>query len=277
MKKALIIAAMMALPTFAGEAVTIAPAPAPTFTSPCADSVWSWEVAGTYSWAATDPYSNMDGERRKKVNTYGADVTLVRALPDYGWFKNHALFLRLGYNWGDRTWGLGEGLNTKFRVNNFSIMPGYRMMHKITDNLSYHIGGSIGVTNNAEKVQFTDTEPVYEYVTPDIQYTADGAPIINGQIQTPNNNGNYEFFEPQPERVQVGTRNVTHAKTKNTMGFAASLELGLRYDINPCWNVFGAYQITMNTARTKFETEDISVKTKRQLSHGIRVGVGHKF
>lgn len=276
MKKALVLAALMTLPTFAGQKVVIAPTPVvtnPTITNPCEGSVWSWEVAGTYSWGANNPYDDADGMPQKKVNTYGADVTVVRQLPDYGWFKNHALFLRIGYNWGDRTWGLGEGLNTKFSAGNFSIMPGYRMSHKITDSLSYHVGGSIGITNRSDESQFSTTMPVYSTpaVDENIYYLQNSA---DGQFLPPN----MQYNDRQPAEPEViGTETVTSTSSKSTMGFAASLELGLTYDINPCWNVFCSYQVTMNTARTKFNHMGEEIKSKRQLSHGIRLGVGRKF
>lgn len=246
---------MLALPTFGGQKAIIAPPPvAPPVVNPCEDSVWSWEVAGSYSWGRK-PFDDSDILRQKKVNTFGADITIVRQLPAMGWFKNHALFLRVGYNWGDRTWGLGEGLSTKFRAHNFTIMPGYRMTHKITDNLSYHVGGSVGITNRSDKLELTDS-PVYDnpvYGVPEMQ------------MRVPQNQ--------RYDREQYGTRSYTDS----TVGFAASLELGLRYAINPCWDVFCAYQVTVNTARTKFSSYGETVKTKSQFFHGVRLGFGRKF
>lgn len=251
MKKAIVLAAMLALPTFGGQKVIIAQPPvAPPVVNTCQDSVWSWEVAGSYSWGSK-PFDD-DILRQKKVNTFGADITIVRQLPAMGWFKNHALFLRVGYNWGDRTWGLGEGLNTKFRAHNFTIMPGYRMIHKITDDLSYHVGGSIGITNRSDKLELTDT-PVY--------YTREDQDAV---VIPPNQ---------RYDREEYGTRSYTDS----TVGFAASLELGLRYAINPCWDVFCAYQVTVNTARTKFTSNGQSVKSKSQFFHGVRLGFGRKF
>ena len=256
---------MLTLPAFAGEKPVIAQPPVePPVVNSCADSVWSWEVAGSYSWGANKPYDLAGDVRQKKVNTVGADITLVRQLPSVGWFKDHALFLRLGYNWGDRTWGLGEGLSTKFRAHSFTVMPGYRMTHKITDSLSYHIGGSLGITNRSDKAEFTDLEPIYP-AWQQQGITADGVALPIGQT--------VRIDGGQMD----GVRSVTRSSSKSAVGFAASLELGLRYAINPCWDVFCAYQVTVNTARTKFNIDGTTVKTKSQLYHGVRLGFGRKF
>lgn len=280
MKTTLILASLISLPALAGQKVVIAPPPVPVIENPCANSVWSWEVAGTYSWGANDPYRNADDMPQKKMKTWGADVTMVRRLPDFNsFFKDHSLFLRLGYNWGDRNWGIGEGMSTKFSVGNLTIMPGYRMQHKLTDSLSYHVGISAGLSSRTDESTFAGTEPVYEQ-----QRDQQGNPLYRHDTS----DGSYTTSQPvmewqlestvgTPVMDQVGEQAVSYKGSKTTAGFAASMELGLRYAVNPCWDVFCSYQLTMTTAKTKLTVGDSTVQTNREFSHGIRMGVGCKF
>lgn len=59
-------------------------------------------------------------------------------------------------------------------------------------------------------------------------------------------------------------------------GVAYSAEVGLRYALCPCTEVFAAYQFSGNTARIKLG-EEYPAKNHRQFYNGVRAGVSIKF
>ena len=144
MKKTIILAAMLALPTFAGQKVIVNQAPvAPV--APAVASPWSIELAATYTWGVPDIYQYVSP--CKEIKSIGADITGVYALDEH-----QAVTLRFGYTWGGEkfAWG-GDGYWLKTRIHTFSLMPGYRYTDAITDKLSWFVGANIGIANASYK------------------------------------------------------------------------------------------------------------------------------
>lgn len=143
MNKIAIIALACAAPVMAGTPVVIAPAPAPA----PAVNPWSVEIGVGYNFAGRDLIKHSIGEE-EAINTLGVDLTGVYAIND-----NSALTLRFGYSFGDevdaalRSWGLRREID----VHTFSLMPGYRYTHALTDKASAFCGVNVGVANMSVK------------------------------------------------------------------------------------------------------------------------------
>ena len=143
MKKTIILAAMLALPTFAGQKVIVNQAPvAPV--APAVASPWSIELAATYTWGVPDIALNNNGHC-KEIKSIGADITGVYAIDE-----NNSVNLRFGYTWGGEKWAWGEGWE-KTRIHTFSLMPGYRYTRPICDQLSWFVGANVGIANASYK------------------------------------------------------------------------------------------------------------------------------
>ena len=152
MKKTIILAAMLALPTFAGQKVIVNPAPvAPV--APAVASPWSVELAATYTWGVPDIYNCISP--CKEIKSVGADITGVYAIDE-----NNAVTLRFGYTWGGEKFALDYefedgGLvpgHLKTRIHTFSLMPGYRYTQPICENVSWFVGANVGVANASYKL-----------------------------------------------------------------------------------------------------------------------------
>lgn len=144
MKKTIILAAMLALPTFAGQKVIVNQAPvAPV--APAVASPWSIELAATYTWGVPDIYLNNNGHC-KEIKSIGADITGVYAIDEH-----NSVNLRFGYTWGGEKFAYGDELWDKARIHTFSLMPGYRYTDAITDQLSWFVGANIGIANASYK------------------------------------------------------------------------------------------------------------------------------
>ena len=144
MKKTIILAAMLALPTFAGQKVIVNPAPvAPV--APAVASPWSIELAATYTWGVPDIYLNNNGHC-KEIKSIGADITGVYAIDEH-----QAVTLRFGYTWGGEKFAYGGEWWDKTRIHTFSLMPGYRYTDAITDQLSWFVGANVGIANASYK------------------------------------------------------------------------------------------------------------------------------
>mgnify|MGYP003310604467 CR=1 FL=1 len=147
MKKTIILAAMLALPTFAGQKVIVNQAPVAPVTAPAVASPWSVEGAFTYGWALSKIAKN--GESNKKLkNVIGGDITGVYALDE-----NQAVTLRFGYTWAGRKNSYGNwGGHDKIRQHTFYLMPGYRYTCPIATDWSFFAGVNVGVANASTKV-----------------------------------------------------------------------------------------------------------------------------
>lgn len=56
-------------------------------------------------------------------------------------------------------------------------------------------------------------------------------------------------------------------------GFVYSAEAGIRYALNTNLDIFAAYQFSGSTAQPEIDR----VNSRKQISHGLRIGVGMKF
>ena len=156
MKKTIILAAMLALPTFAGQKVIVNPAPvAPV--APAVASPWSIELAATYTWGVPDIHKYTSP--CKEIKSIGADITGVYAIDE-----NNAVTLRFGYTWGGEKFANAslfgfdvEGWE-KVRIHTFSLMPGYRYTSPICDQLSWFVGANVGVANASYKYSIYSQE-----------------------------------------------------------------------------------------------------------------------
>ena len=151
MKKAIILAAMLALPTFAGQKlIYTTPAPVPTAPPPAAG--WGLEIAYTYSWAACDIYK--DWVPCKEIRSNGVDLTGV-----YNFNAHHAATMRLAYAFGARSWSDDVYFDgheivscyDRVRMHTFSLMPGYRYTCGLTRDLSLYAGVNAGIANASNK------------------------------------------------------------------------------------------------------------------------------
>ena len=149
MKKTIILAAMLALPTFAGQRVIVNPAPvAPV--APAVASPWSIELAATYTWGVPDIHKYTSP--CKEIKSIGADITGVYAIDEH-----QAVTLRFGYTWGGEKFAMADyfGENedawSKTRIHTFSLMPGYRYTSPICDKLSWFAGANVGIANASYK------------------------------------------------------------------------------------------------------------------------------
>lgn len=143
MKKTIILAAMLALPTFAGQKVIVNPAPvAPV--APAVASPWSIELAATYTWGVPDIYQYVSP--CKEIKSIGADITGVYAIDE-----NNSVNLRFGYTWGGEKFAYGGENWNKTRIHTFSLMPGYRYTRPICDQLSWFVGANVGIANASYK------------------------------------------------------------------------------------------------------------------------------
>lgn len=241
MKKAIILAAMLALPTFAGQKL-IYNTPAPAVTAPAVDSGHGLEIGYFISWAANDIYK--DWSPCKEIRTNGVDVTAL-----YDFNRNHAMTLRLAYGFGARSWADGayeiDGEswteNARVRMHTFSLMPGYRYTHALCDKTSLYCGVNVGVSNQSLKYRGADSSDV---TYPGYSEHEDGTMKQHG----------------------------------SQWGLAYSAEAGVRYAITEAVDFFVAYQFTGNTCKPKLDGgEGYHVRGKAQNYHGVRAGFGIKF
>lgn len=156
MKIAIILAAMLALPTFAGQKLVFTN-PAPVQAPPPADS-WGVEIAYTYSWAANDIYK--DWVPCKEIRSNGVDLTGV-----YNFNTHHAATMRLAYAFGARSWSDDEYFDghemvscyDRVRMHTFSLMPGYRYTLPLCPHSALYAGVNAGVANQSVKDNYHES------------------------------------------------------------------------------------------------------------------------
>lgn len=152
MKKTIILAAMLALPTFAGQKVIVNQAPVAPVAAPAVASPWSVEGAFTYNWALSKIAKNGDSKKKLK-NVMGGDITGVYALDE-----NQAVTLRFGYTWAGRKNADGGYGHAKIRQHTFYLMPGYRYTCPIATDWSFFAGVNVGVANASTKSTYYDED-----------------------------------------------------------------------------------------------------------------------
>ena len=147
MKKTIILAAMLALPTFAGQKVIVNQAPVAPVAAPAVASQWSIEGAYVFNWALNKVMKNAETSKKLK-SVMGADLTGVYALDD-----NQAVTLRVGYTWGGKKNSNGNwGGHDKVRQHTFYVMPGYRYTCPIATDWSFFAGVNIGLASVSTKL-----------------------------------------------------------------------------------------------------------------------------
>ncbi len=163
MKKAIILDAMLALPTFAGQKVIIQQAPVQPAAPAPAVSPWAVELGANYTWGVPDIFQDWNNNGHcKEIKSIGADITGV-----YNIDENNAVTLRFGYSWSgekfanewanEEPWGMWD----KVRIHTFSLMPGYRYTAPITDKLSWFVGANAGIANASYKLNwYAEVGPV---------------------------------------------------------------------------------------------------------------------
>lgn len=164
MKKAIILAAMLALPAFAGQRLIYSmPAPQPVKAAVAEDGP-AFEIGYFYSWAANDIYKAWSP--CKEIRTNGVDLTGV-----YGFNRHHAVTLRLAYAFGARSWADGEyeedgetwGEVARVRMHTFTLMPGYRYTHPLCSHAALYAGVNAGIGNQSSKHRQTEQGGHYFY------------------------------------------------------------------------------------------------------------------
>ena len=152
MKKTIILAAMLALPTFAGQKVIVNQAPVAPVTpvaAPAVASPWSVEGAFTYNWALSKIWKHSEGMPDPKLKSImGGDLTGVYALDE-----NQAVTLRFGYTWAGKKVAY-NGAHEKVRMHTFYLMPGYRYTCPIATDWSFFAGVNVGVANASLKYTY---------------------------------------------------------------------------------------------------------------------------
>ena len=157
MKKTIILATMLALPTFAGQKL-IYNTPAPVVTAPAVDSGHGLEIGYFISWAANDIYK--DWVPCKEIRSNGVDLTGV-----YNFNTHHAATMRLAYAFGARSWSDDEYFDEhemvscydRVRMHTFSLMPGYRYTLPLCPHSALYAGVNVGVTNQSIKDNYHES------------------------------------------------------------------------------------------------------------------------
>ena len=82
------------------------------------------------------------------------------------------------------------------------------------------------------------------------------------------------------DETEVINRHSKHTESahKSAWGFAWSVEVGAKYQIDTNWNAFAALSYSGNTARPNIKYDGQSVgKVRTQQYLGVRLGVGYTF
>ena len=159
--------------------------------------------------------------------------------------ERDSMYVRLGYAYGGESHGGSYGFrndNAKLNTHTFALTTGYRYTRALTERTSMYMGAGIGVANQSIKTKFT----------------ADGYDRHHGR-----------------------GRDLSYKAHDASWGFAVEAEVGLRYQLCPCWDVFAAYRFTANTAKNSLGRGDARLtdfsRNHRQFYHGITAGVAFKF
>lgn len=80
-------------------------------------------------------------------------------------------------------------------------------------------------------------------------------------------------FVNQHVHVKENSSTNAFSNDDSAWGFGATAEIGVRYQLCPCSEIFAAYELSGNTVHNKLN----AVQTHRQIHNGVRAGVGIKF
>ena len=289
MKKAILLATLVCLPVFGGQATPVAPAPVPAPVVPAA-SPWGVEVGASYNWAVPDIYR--DWSPCKEIKSIGGDITAVYRVGEHS-----ALTLRIGYSRGGEKWANDldfsepeDGLLGSCRpisFDNLSMIEKYkREIMKIREKVKQRNPRRRTALQSNEAAASLEEEPEW-----------DGHVGIwsKARVHTFNFMPGYRYTHALTPRFSVyGGVNLGIANAGNKLsmyieherllsahdsawGFAYSAELGLSYALTPTVDVFAAYQFSGNTAKCRPHCEYGNITANRLHYHGIRAGVGFQF
>lgn len=104
-------------------------------------SPWGMEIGASYNYATSKILKNVDfGNDAPKMDTWGVDLTGVYRLD-----RHHSFNMRFEYNRGmDEISAPNQ--REEFRLNVFTLMPGYRYTQAISYSTSCYVGVNVGVT-----------------------------------------------------------------------------------------------------------------------------------
>lgn len=155
--------------------------------------------------------------------------------------EHDSMYVRLGYAYGGESHGGSYG----FRNDNIKLNT-----HTFALTTGYRYTRSL-----AERTSM---------------YMGAGIGVVNQSIKT-------KFTADGFHRE----RDFSYKAHDAAWGFAVEAEVGLRYQLCPCWDVFLAYRFSANTAKNSLGRGDVELtdfnRNHRQFFHGITAGVGFKF
>lgn len=106
------------------------------------------ELAGTYNLAHQKIFDG-DNDTVGKINTWGGDITGL-----YNITPRHAITLRLGYTYGDKSKTEYEE-TCKDEISSFTLMPGYRYTWHPSSAWSVYAAANIGFARMGVKETWT--------------------------------------------------------------------------------------------------------------------------
>ena len=228
-------------PTPAPEPVA---APTPTVTTAAkTPSPWSVEIAAAANFA-TRPIMRADWEElAPKVNTYGADITLSRTL-----VKGLSANIRLGFACGENSFTETDSgtYSERYKVTDFSLMPGLRYTFQLSGRTSCFLGANIGLLSRNLKCR---------------EFSA------------------WSVVGPEPDSP-ASVYSETTKWHDSDYAFAYSAEIGVRFSISPRTEVFVAYQISGSSARPQRLPQvegDDTYSSPHQYYNTVRCGLSYTF
>ena len=201
----------------------------------------------------------------------------VRHCADSPW----SMEMGYNYNWGARDIMSWDGPCKEIRTHgaDLTLVHHYRGPHAMTVRLGYNYGSRSwgGWDNEFEGSLTSNTVRTHTFtLMPGYRYTAALGErtswFMGMNAGVANQSLKYRAYDSWGGEEYVGKLH------DSAWGIAYSAELGLRYAVTPCMDLFVAYQFTGNAAMpTLRDDEGNSARMKAQNYHGIRAGVGFKF
>lgn len=221
--------------------------PTPNYSYPWYDtadtaSPWSIEIAAAANLATRPIMRAYWEENAPKVNTYGADITISRTL-----IQDLSANIRLGFASGKDSFTEGDFdmYAERYKVTDFTIMPGLRYTFQLAPSFAIYLGANIGILSRSLKCR--EFSSSYYYIS------LDEPPVSSSD---------------------------TTKWHDSTFAFAYSAEIGLRCNITPHLALFAAYQISGSSARPKrapqYKGEE-SYSSPCQYYNTIRAGISCTF
>lgn len=200
---------------------------------------WGVEVAAVYNWGLNQYMKSDVICKKNHINTVGGDITGVYNIDD-----NQAVTLRVGYGYGQDKFALvDDSYSNTLRDPNWHAKE---VLHQFTIMPGYRYTWDI---NQSWSV----------YAGANVGLAANVAKL--------------DVTEELDRRSSY-----TESAHKSAWGFAWSVEVGGKYQIDEHWNAFAAVSYSGNTARPNIKYDGYSVgKVRTQQYIGVRLGVGYEF